>query len=196
MKKLIIIAVFFSLVIASLALAEFATTKVYFNIPANTQFSIAMPDTYSGAQNFTITATTLAEANDTDWISFNFSTVPQSSLQQPSAAGDFSRNQSGTAQPIFWITNLGNVNITITVWANESIPSNVQWWFNGTTTPGGTDCGTATTALTQMSGTAQNAITGLTYLGDCSLNFTMWANTSAGVSGGQLESNLITNSST
>lgn len=206
MNKILPLAiVLFSVAFTSVAFAEFATSRIYFNVPATTTFSIGMPDTYTGGQNFSISGTSQASASATDWLSFNFSSIAQSALQEPSALGSFTRNQSGITRPIFLIDNTGNVNISVSIYVNESIPNNVQLWWNGSTWPA-TGCGTTNSTIRSVSLTA-DLIVGIGSTGtdklapgpspiNCRLNVTLYSNTSAGVSGGQLTTNLITNSST
>jgi len=199
-KILIFITVLISLGLASGVLAaNFAATRVYFNIPADTTFSIAMPDNYTFF-NTTITGTTLAAATETDWITFNFSTAPQAILQEPSAAGNFSRNQTAPNTPIFLLDNLGNTNISITVYSNNSSaePTNIFWWWNITTNA--TGCGTVPTGLQRMNTSATPIITSFfqgpgSGGGNCFANLSMFANTTVGVQGGTFMSWLITNSS-
>jgi len=199
--SLLIIAGIFSLTLASLALAEFATTRVYFNVPATTTFFIAMPDNYSSGSNYSISGSTQASATATDFITFNFSSASQSSLQEPSVAGNFSRNQSGITRPIFYIGNTGNVNISLSMYLNETTPAGITMYWNGSTTPA-SGCGTTSSTLTALSGTAQ-LIIGIGGAGTnklpptstCRLNITLYANTTT-PAGGQSTANLITNSST
>jgi len=208
MDKLLIITLILAiLVMSSVAFAEFATTKVFFNIPQVTSFAIAMPDTYAGAQNFSITATTLASANSTDFVSFN-ATAPASWVQ-PSAAGSFTRNQSGNATPIFQIMNLGNVNITINMTLNDSGTFALQGLnvsVNATTTGGNLACGNklpggAVGANETARNLTNSSFTTLifnltpTATAACKVNVTMWGFINSGVTPGEYAGNLITNSS-
>jgi len=161
----------------------YAKTVVYFNVPADASFSVAMPSSYT---EVTITGTSEAEATTLDWISFNFTDVPQSSLQQPYVLGDPSNAQNGALQPIFLIKNTGNVDEKFEIKA-VSVPSGIGFYFNATCATG--DCSGATETLTEFTaGTYQTVVSEL-YQGKY-LNVTLWANVSAGTTAGQYSTDL------
>ncbi|MFQ6071143.1 MAG: hypothetical protein ACE5KT_00365 [Methanosarcinales archaeon] len=192
MNKLITIFFIVTILLGTpIALAEtatYATTKVYFNIPEDTSYTIAMPDTYTGAQSFSITGTTEAGATSTDWISFNVSSLPAKEIE-PYAKGDPTRNQNGVAQPIFLIDPTGNVNISIYQRWNETPITGINVSVNGTTTPT-TGCGTFS-SLFNITSTYQLAIQNLGKTG-CYGNLTMYGYFETGISGGEQTANLLT----
>jgi len=194
-KLLIITLVLVTLVMSSIVFAEYAATRIYFNIPAIRTFTITMPDTYSGTGcttcSFAITGTTEATATPTDFVSFNFTSSPDS-LREPSAKGNFTRNQSQSSnKPIFRIINTGNTNITLTLYYNSSIGTSFNVSANSTCETGG--C-TAVAAIFNITQAAQSICTNLnTSITRC--NVTLWGFANSGLAGGETAGPfLITNS--
>jgi len=154
----------------------YAKTTVYFNIPSDATFSIAMPSDYASWPP--ITGTTEAEATATDWISFNFTSgTANSTLVEPYQLGAAANTQSGTQKPIMYIDNTGNVNIVLAI-NGTAPPTGIQMFFNGT---GGTS---PLTDLKQMTGTGyvdlMNSMTNTEFF-----NLTLWANVTGEGSHGQ-----------
>ena len=95
-------------------------------------YLVMMPTDWS-AHNFTINATTEEDANETDWISFNVSSLPATDVQ-PYRQGIATDNQDGNDKPIFYIDNVGNVNINISLRFNASLPGGISITANATCT--------------------------------------------------------------
>lgn len=196
-KLLAIISIAF-LLTGTIALAEYATTKVYFNIPIATQFNIRMPSAYTVID---ITGTSEATATSTSWISFNFSKSSSDSWLEPSVTGDFAKNQSGTSQPIFMIENDGSVNQTFTIYYNET-PDDGTWpgssglniSVNGTCNDL-SYCVSPLTTATNMSDSALKFVEDLWPSTSYHFNLTMWGFKESSVTGGTYTANIITNSS-
>jgi hypothetical protein len=162
----------------------YATTTVYFNVPSDATFNIALPTAYSN------NTATQPSAVATSWISFNFTSIPQSTLQQPYVLGSASTPQNGPSQPIFLIYNTGNTNETIQV--NSSAPATgISLYFNASCA-GSSSCTSATTTLTAMSTGLQNAVSSL-FTGQM-LNITLWANTSSSATQGQSSATVFVKS--
>jgi len=162
------------------ATSYFATTTMYFNIPSDASFSIAMPADYT---SFTaITGTSEGAATATSWISFNTTTWPQATLQQATQLGDFAKNQTGSLVPIFYIDNTGNTNEKFEIKAAGALPTGVFVWFNAT---GGGTPTTTLTALTVGYQTLEASMTNAQFL-----NVTLYANTSAASATGQTTQSL------
>lgn len=181
MKK-ILIGVLSFLMVSSLPMAALAAsnnyysrTSMYFLVPGDATFSIAMPADYTSwdAQ----TDTSEPGAATTDWISFNFTAVPQAALQEPYQVGDSGQAQSGVAEPIMYIDNTGNCDEKFEIKADAALPSNIFVWFNATS------AGTPTTGLTALTTSYQTVEAGITT--SQFLNMTMYANTSDGVATGE-----------
>ncbi len=122
------ILIFLAIVSGVLAVSQnyYAVTTVYFNIPYDASFSIAMPTGYTVPT--TITGTNYQFATATSLISFNFTDIP--SRVEPFAQGTSAYAQSGTAKPIFMYTSLGNTNIKIYINLTQT-PSGIQVEVNG-----------------------------------------------------------------
>lgn len=192
----VVIACLLSLTLISIGLAAFATTKIYFNVPSVTTFAIGMPDTYASGQNFTITGGSVAAANSTDYISFNFSGTPASWVQ-PYAAGNASRAQNNTSTPIFLLDNLGNTNITISFWLNDT--GNLSTYFNFSANATSSDtagCALVQTTPFNITATSTN-ITWRFQPSSCRVNVSMWGFAESSAPAGPVAgfANLITNSS-
>jgi len=126
LNKVSIITVLSFLVIATAVFAAsenyYATTEVYFNIPYDAAFRIAMPSTYT-YQDITGTSYATATATSPAWISFNFTVVP--ARVEPYAAGLTGDSQSGLTKPIFRYDPTGNTPIKIYI-NLTSIPTGTQ----------------------------------------------------------------------
>ncbi|MFQ6071144.1 MAG: NosD domain-containing protein, partial [Methanosarcinales archaeon] len=156
---------------------------------ADTSYTILMPDTYDFPYEYNITAPTEAEANVTDWISFNYSLPFPNYWVQPYAGGNPTRNQNGISQPIFLIDNIGNVNISIYLRYNESLQSGITLSFNASCYPSGycTFVQTSEKLLTNSYSLVANNISTSSFL-----NITLWSNYTGSLTGGEYESNILT----
>ncbi len=196
-KKLItLLVVVFSLALVSIAIADnYATTRVYFMIPSATTFAIAMPTAYS---NTSIVGTTEATATPTSpsWISFNFSSPPDS-WKEPSAGGVFTDNQSlADNKPIFWIFNTGNVNETFTMYWNDT--PDISYFnvsINGSCHPNAGLCNQTLATATNLTSAPLQFVNGTSPNGG--FNLTMWGFAEADAPGGEStdSANIITNNS-
>ncbi len=126
LNKVSIITILSFLVIATTVFAAsenyYATTEVYFNIPYDAAFRIAMPSTYA-YQDITGTDYATATATSPTWISFNFTQVP--AKVEPFAGGLAGDVQSGLTKPIFRYDPTGNTPIKIYI-NLTSIPTGTQ----------------------------------------------------------------------
>jgi len=178
--KNLIIAILATLLITPTVLAAsttyYASTTVYFNVPADASFSITMP---SGT-TYTITGTAEGTATSLNWISFNFTNVPQSTLQEPYELGDSSKAQQGALIPIFYIDNTGNTDEKFEIRIDSAEPSGIYLYFNATCT--GT-CTSPTTSLTRITTSYQPLVASLPTTSY--LNVTLYANVSSGATAGE-----------
>jgi hypothetical protein len=101
----------------------YAVTTVYFNIPYDASFRIAMPSSYT-FQSITGVDYATATATSPAWISFNFTSTPQGKVQ-PYAGGVSGDSQNGLTKPIFRYDPSGNTPIKIYI-NLTSIPSGIQ----------------------------------------------------------------------
>jgi hypothetical protein len=177
----LIAALLLGLPLASAASTTYyAQTTVVFNVPSDATFSIAMPADYGSWTS--ITGTVEGSATATDYISFNYSSVPQAALQEPYQLGSSGNAQNGAASPIYYIDNTGNTDEQFDIKLNQSMPSNVELYFNATCVG---SCGTVQTAEAQISTSYQqlaSAVTTSSYL-----NVTLWSNVSSGASAGETD---------
>lgn len=164
----------------------YAVTTVYFNVPSDATFNIALP---SGYTNTSITGTS-EPGTATSWISFNYTAVPQATLAQPWVIGASADAQAGGLKPIFLIYNTGNVNETINLRTTGSPATGIQLFFNASCAT--SSCTTATTALTEMTTGYLPAVASL-YNGKA-LNVTLWSNTSSAVNSGTSSVTMYTQS--
>lgn len=157
----------------------YAKATIYFNIPVDASFSIAMPNSYASWQS--ITGMTEGTATQTtDWISFNFSSHNSATLIQPYQLGEAEDTQNGATKPIFYIHNTGNVNESFKVYMGSALPSGISLYVN--TTSNG--CGTLLSALTIVPVSEGSS---LQVASSCNttdyLNITLYANTSYATTG-------------
>lgn len=131
LNKVSIITILSFLVIGTAVFAAsenyYAKTEVYFNIPYDAAFRIAMPSTYT-YNDITGTDYATATATSPGWISFNFTQVP--SRVEPYAGGLAGDTQSGLTKPIFMYNPTGNTPINISI-NLTSIPTGTQVEVNG-----------------------------------------------------------------
>jgi hypothetical protein len=179
-----IIAMLAALSVAAMPGAEaassnyYAQTLVLFNVPTDATFSIAMPANYATWTSITSTSD-YPSATATDWISFNYTSAPSATLTEPYQLGAAANNQAGAAKPIYYIDNTGNTNEQFDIKLNQTAPTNVNVYFNGSCVG---SCGTTTTTLTAM--TASYLPVATTVTTASYLNITLYSNTSAGITGG------------
>lgn len=156
----------------------YAKTTVYFNVPSDATFSIAMPSNYASWTQ--IVGTTEGGATSTTWISFNFSSASSGTLVQPYEAGASGDAQNGALEPIYYIDNTGNVNEQFKIYLGTATPSGVALYVNAT-------CGSCTSPLTTLTAvgvTEGSANTLTSSLANTDyLNITLYGNTSSATAG-------------
>lgn len=106
------------LVIAS---AEYTQTIVHFNVPSEIAYTLTLP----GVAAVNSAASPAATAD----IDFNCSSSGSVGSVNASAFGG-STQSNGT--PIFQFDNTGNLNLNITVYLNDTVPSCIKLWGNNT----------------------------------------------------------------
>lgn len=106
----------------------YAVTTVYFNIPYDAAFRIAMPSSYT-FQTITGIDYATATATSPTWVSFNFTSTPQGKVQ-PYAGGISGDAQNGLTKPIFRYDPSGNTPIKIYI-NLTSIPTGINVGVNG-----------------------------------------------------------------
>jgi len=129
-KLLLIFLLSLPIVFASSA-NYYAKTTVYFNIPSDASFRIAMPSDYTFT-SITGTDYTGATATSPSWISFNFTIVPSDHVQ-PYAGGESGKAQNGVATPIFYYDPSGTSAIKLYI-NLTNIPTGISVGVNGTCT--------------------------------------------------------------
>lgn len=118
-------------------------------------FSIAMPSNYAGWTE--ITGTSEGAATASDWISFNFTSLPQTGCQ-PYQAGSSGYAQNGIGTPIYYIDNTGNAPISISIRLGGSPPSGITLKANSSCV--GT-CTSSQSSLVTLSTSYADLIVGL-----------------------------------
>ena len=197
-RKIILFLALFAILGASVALAEFGTTRLYFNVPTDTSFQVAFPTTYVFED---INGTTEATASETStWVSFNFSGASTQSFVQPSVFGSFARNQSGSLIPIMLIDATGNVNLTLALHFNTTLPTGIFVSWNSTCHPppnNGCQGANNTPMLTNgnITQSSQIFVYDLDFTGSTYANLSLYGHKNASASFGETSRLLIYNSS-
>jgi len=167
-----------------------------------------MPDLYGG--EYPITGTTEVTATATDDISFNF-TGTGSERRYPcrSNSGAWDLCQDSTygniIDPIMRIDNTGNNAYTITMYINETMPTDFEIEINATTDDGAgetNDCGANILGVTGPNNISDNtqdasALVLVTAfpVASCFLNVSMWGYHEGTQPATEYNTNIITNSS-
>jgi len=190
---LAILGILFLLPVAYAASSVYyAQTTVYFQIPADASFAIAMPANYG--QWYTITGENEGGATPTDWISFNFTNVPQSWVE-PYQHGNQSWPQQGATQPIFYIDNTGNVDEAFYIYWGSDLPSGISVCVNSTCTGTCIDPGTISTCTSIGVGQGSATQIATTIKTDEFLNVTLYANVTSDAAAGEVSRTLYIKSS-
>jgi hypothetical protein len=135
-KKL---ALFGSLFLIGIAVADFVSTPIYFTIPTSTSFTVF---TISSSQS----SGTGTPYPQTENYYFNSSTG-YTELKTVCITGDTSNCQSGMGKPAFRYRNTGTVNISIFEMYNATLPTGVLSCVNSSKPTG---CGGTTQAACVM----------------------------------------------
>lgn len=180
LNKVSIITILSFLVIATVVFAAsenyYARTEVYFNIPYDAAFSIAMPSAYTYVNITNVTYET-ATATSPSWVSFNFTQTPQSFVQ-PFAGGLSGEAQAGTTKPIFRYDPTGNTAIRLSLNMSGSYPTDITVYANGTCDDELSGCTNPRKTYTEL--LVNQEITFVDYLSTNNyFNVTLWG--SAGV---------------
>jgi len=163
----------------------YAKTTVYFNVPSDATFSISFPDDYTAWNS--ITGTTEGGATDlstSDWISFNFTNVPENWVE-PYHLGASANSQSGITKPIFYIDNTGNTDEKFELYWATSLPTGIAVCGNSSCTGTCSSPGTLSTCTSIGVGSASATTFASTIKTDEYLNITLYANVSSGAAGGE-----------
>ena len=189
MRKTIVAAIATMLVMSAGVFAAssdyYAKTTVYFLVPTDATFSISFPDDYT-AWN-TITGETEGGATDlssTDWVSMNYSTVPETWVQ-PYHLGVSGNAQAGISKPIFYIDNTGNTAEKFELYWATALPSNIEVCANSSCT--GTCSSPGDVAACTEIGVGEGSETtfATTINTDEYLNITLYGNVTAGATAGE-----------
>ena len=189
MKKILVTMTALLLALTPAVLAAstdyYGKTEVYFSVPSDATFSVSFPDDYTGWN--AITGENEGAATDltsSDWVSFNFSSVPETWLE-PDHLGVSANGQSGITKPIFYIDNTGNCNEKFEMYWATSLPSNMEVCANSSCT--GTCSSPGDVAACTAIGVAEGSETTFasTILTDEYLNITLYGNVTSGASAGE-----------
>lgn len=161
-------------IVLGAATSYYSKTTVYFNVPSDATFSIAMPDDFTDL--VAITGTNEGGATATDFISFNFTATTDATLIEPYQVGAVATTQDHVnLVPIYRIDNTGNVNMKFEIKFDSALPSGVTIYGNAT--EGATETGTLTAIATNYV-TMEAGMDNTKYL-----NITLFGNTSSAASG-------------
>ena len=173
---LLLIPLFALLMTPLIFAADYAQTKVFFNVATSTAFRVTLP----GQSLVTSNTTQNPNSPPTADIEFNASSATVNNVFPCVAGGSCQTGAGATGTPIFQYMNIGNVNISLTLIYNQSLPSgittraNSSW--NQTSTWNGTSyAGDIAVNDTSLAVVAHN----LTWQGPSYLNVYMYANFSA-----------------
>lgn len=120
---LLLVPVLFVTLLATPAIADYAQTTVFFNVPSASSFTVTVPGQSAVASNGTNNPNSPPTAN----IEFNSSVSTRVNIP-PCTVGGTGNCQNGsgsTGTPIFQYDNTGNVNLTILLIFNSTLPSGV-----------------------------------------------------------------------
>jgi hypothetical protein len=137
-----------------------------------------------------LTVTYEGAATSTTWISFNFTSLPQTGCQ-PYEAGSSSNNQADAAKPIYYIDNTGNVPIDLDFRFSSSLPSGITVKGNATCQGTYTSCQSAAQTL----GTSYTQLVVDLAIASSYANITLYADVSAGATAGTSSGTLYIKSS-
>ena len=178
------------------ALAEVDIIEIAVNFtPPNQEFTVLMPSSYtcpSGRYCFNLTATTEAAANETSWISFNFTTCCSIEIDvQPCVTGNCSADkQDGTGKPIFLIDNTGTTLLNLSLRFNETLPIGINVSANATCLAN--NC-SFTQGTKQLLNTTYITIVGGLNATNSFANVSLWADKNESAIGGEYFRFLLTN---
>ena len=150
----IFIALLLLLPLASFVVAEFAQTNVFFTVPTVVSFTVTLPAGTNATSNTTTAGAPLANPATSD-IWFNSSASSATHIQ-PCVTGG-SACQTGATYPIFQYDNTGNVNISLWLSFNASLPSGVLVGVNSTCSGSANGQGVCHTALYDVN-SSKNAL--------------------------------------
>jgi len=115
-------------------IASYVTTSAVQDY--DTSFNISTPPNYNWIH---AAGTSEGSATVLSLLSFNFTNIIQSNAQ-PYVNGSSSNSQSGTMVPAFYIDNVGNASINISVSFSSYTPFNITVWANATCSGTYTSC--------------------------------------------------------
>ncbi len=154
---------------------EDAVVKIKVAAVVDATFSIAMPSDYGSWT--AITGTSEGSATSVDWISFNFTDIPQYYVQ-PYQLGASADTQNGAAEPIFYIDATGNTDIDVQLRFSSSLPSGLTVEGNATCSGTYNSCQGPGVQITTSYVTLVDDLSQT----DSFANITLWGNVSDGTS--------------
>ncbi|HIH20945.1 TPA: hypothetical protein HA244_06795 [Candidatus Micrarchaeota archaeon] len=175
-KVVILLIPLFALLLAPMIFADYAQTKVFFNVASSTAFRVTLP----GQALVTSNATQNPSSPPTADIEFNTTSITANNIFPAVAGGTAQSGAGATGTPIFQYTNVGNVNISLTLIFNQSLPTGVTVRANSSWNQTSTWNGTAYTGDVAVNDTGL-AVVGhnLTFSGPSYLNVYLYANFSS-----------------
>ena len=203
MNKLKLLGISLAVLLLNLPLAlavssvYFEYTQVYFNIPRDALFQIALLSggTYTWSGSPTAITEGGATATSPVWVSFNMTTVPAIE-RQPQTVGVASDIQSGILKPIWKFKNTGNCNEYYSIKMNSTLGTDLAIGFNETCDTG--TCGTENNALGVYKNMTQNAVyvVANNMALNAIINITLWGSASAASPAGESGGYFIIHNST
>lgn len=172
----------------------YGMTTVYFNVPSDATFSISFPDDYTSWN--AITGETEGGATDlssSDWVSFNFSAVPDT-WAEPQHLGVAANIQAGITKPIFFIDNTGNVDEQFELYWATTLPAGIEVCGNSSCTGTCTSPGTISACTEIGVGEASESTFASTITNSEYLNITLYGNVTAGTAGGETSETIYIHS--
>ncbi|MBU1197688.1 hypothetical protein KJ765_04205 [Candidatus Micrarchaeota archaeon] len=190
-RLIVFVAAFIAL--AAMPLAEWANTAVIFNVPVDTGFTITLPLGAGEANASSASDPGPATAD------INFTCVTGTCTRvEPCLTTAFGGScQAGAAVPIFQYTNAGNVNLSMTLIFNSSLPSGITVGVNSSASGVGNNAVTIGPEIplnNSMEAMIFQELNTTASPACCSINVTLYANFTS-VSG-LVEQRLITHNST
>ncbi|MEM4255269.1 MAG: hypothetical protein QXR53_02980 [Candidatus Norongarragalinales archaeon] len=177
---LLLVPIAFVAIMSAAVSADYAQTTVFFNVPTSTAFTVTLPGQGAVSSNSTQNPNSPPTAN----IEFNASSSTVNNVVPCVTGGSCQSGEGPSGTPIFQYDNTGNVNISIQLIFNSTLPSGVTVRANSSWDNGGVSNGTAFAGDRPVNATENTTLgTNIDWNAASFLNVYMYANFSAVVGG-------------
>lgn len=167
-------------IISATVAADYAQTTVFFNVPASTAFSVTLPGQGAVNSNGTIPPSAPPTAD----IEFNATNPTTNNIVPCVTGGTCQSGEGASGTPIFQYDNTGNLNISIQLIFNSTLPTGVTVRANSSWDNSGVSNGTAYAGDRPINATENTTLgTNIDWNAASFLNVYMYANFSEVVGG-------------